>query len=59
MPRADELEPYDRIRHPDTGEIVEVLRVMPMLSKTRINFKVRGEIGSFEVAGHKELEDCS
>ena len=59
MPRADELEPHDRIRHPCTGMIVEVARVRNMLSKTRVHFKEKGTFGSFDCQPHREIEDCT
>lgn len=59
MPRADELEPDDRIRHPTTGDIVTVTRVTNLLSKTRVYFKARGMRGRFDTHPHAELEDCT
>jgi hypothetical protein len=59
MPRADELEHGDRIRHPDLGAIVEVVRVRNMLSKTRVTFRAKGQHGSFDCNPHKEIEDCT
>lgn len=58
MPRADELEHGDRIRHPHTGDIVEVTKITNLLSKTRVYFKARGMHGRFVTHPHHELEDC-
>jgi hypothetical protein len=57
MPRSDELEPGDRIRHPHTEQVVEVVRVRNMLTKTRVHFKARGFHGSFDCNPQKELEE--
>lgn len=57
MARADELEAGERIRHPTTGDIVEVVRVKNMLSKSRVYFRARGMHGRFECHPHKELEE--
>jgi hypothetical protein len=59
MPRADELEHGDRIRHPVTEQIVNVVRVRNMLSKTRVHFRAHGQSGSFDCNPHKEIEDCT
>lgn len=59
MPRADELEACDRIRHPETEDIVTVQRIRNMLSKTRVYWRHFGASGWFECSPHKELEDCS
>lgn len=59
MPRADELERGERIRHPTTGDIVEVVKITNLLNRTRVYFKARGMHGRFETHPHAELEDCT
>lgn len=58
MARADELEPGDRIHHPVTEQVVEVLRVRNMLSKTRVHFRAKGQHGSFDCTPQKEIADA-
>ena len=57
--RADELEPFDRVRHPETGEIVEVSYVSVGLAKCRVSYRLRSTLSSFTVKPHTELEDCT
>lgn len=57
MARADELEPGERIRHPEMDWVVTVTKVTTLLSKTRVYFKAHGTSGRFECHPHKELEE--
>lgn len=55
--RADELEPHDRIRHPETGETVEVTYVSVGLARCRVSYRLRSTLASFTVKPSTELED--
>lgn len=57
MARADELEPGERIRHPDTGDVVEVTKITNLLSVTRVYFRARGMHGKLVVSPQRELEE--
>lgn len=58
MPRADELEHGDRIKHPHEPDwTITVVRVRNMLSRTRITFRAHGMQGQFECPPHKELTE--
>lgn len=55
--RADELEPHDRIRHPETGETVEVTYVSVGLARCRVSYRLRSTLASFTVKPSTELEE--
>lgn len=57
MARADELEPGERFRHPDTEQILTVTKVVNFTAKTRVYFKAHGMSGRLECHPHKELEE--
>lgn len=59
MPRADELVRHDRIRHPLSGEIVEVTKVTTGLSWAKVFFKAKGQHGWFKTNPQTTLEDCA